>query len=188
MNVLFFGKAANLTTWEQRDFWPGSDAGPDASCNEDTYEKSIGSEASGAPQEDGLFRNAATKIMAYRIFPQSLVSGVLRHEPVAVGDTVGIDYRVMPGLHLFFCARVVEVFDGEYDGMWRAGFRYRTLVGHPEFGAETFCVEKKMESGEVTVALRSWSRPGTRLAKLGAPLVRLAQIHASKAALRELSR
>jgi len=105
---------------------------------------------------------------------------------VQIDDTVGVLYRMVPGLCVFFAARVVDTFDGEIDGLWRTGFTYRTLIGHPEYGQETFSVEKNLATGDVMVALRSWSRPGTWLARLTSPLVRLMQVRASRAALRHI--
>ena len=126
-------------------------------------------------------------IRAYSIFPPSLVAGVTRG-PIQLGDTVGIHYLGFPLVRLFFAARVVDVFDGRGDdGWWRAGFRYRTLVGHPELGEETFSVEKELATGRLRVALRSWSRPGTCLARAFAPIVRRAQVHASHRALDHLA-
>jgi uncharacterized protein (UPF0548 family) len=187
MQYLWFGQEPSLTAWESRDFWPGSERGADPRCNQDVYEQRIGLEAQGEPEPDGLHRRAATEILGYRIFPPRLVTGVLRREPLEAGDTVGIVFRFVPGLRLFFAARVVETFDRQQGALWRTGFTYRTLVGHPEYGAETFCVEKDTTTGAVTVALRSWSRPGTWLARLTSPFVRSMQIRASKAALEHLS-
>jgi len=112
-----------------------------------------------------------------------VVSPVLLRSPIQVGDTVGIQYHFLPGLDLFFAARVLDCFDGPRDGVWRTGFMYRTLVGHPELGDETFSVEKDMAAGTVVAALRSWSRPGTGLTRLAAPFTRYAQIRANRAAL-----
>ena len=73
------------------------------------------------------------------------------------------------------------------DGTWhRAGLTYRTLVGHPELGEETFAVEKELATGRVRVALRSWSRPGTVLAKVFLPFVRRMQVSASRRSLDHL--
>ena len=93
----------------------------------------------------------------------------------------------MPLVRLFFAARVVDVFDAASDGWWRSGFTYRTLVGHPELGEETFAVEKEVATGRVRVALRSWSRPGTWLARAFAPVVRRLQVGASERALEYLA-
>jgi uncharacterized protein (UPF0548 family) len=108
--------------------------------------------------------------LRYEVFPSRLVSGVL------------------PGLDLFFAARVTACFDHADGGWWRTGFTYRTLVGHPELGEETFSAEKDLESGRVQVTLRALSRPGTALARLFAPIVRRLQLHASARALDHLER
>ncbi|HVR73446.1 MAG TPA: DUF1990 family protein [Planctomycetota bacterium] len=135
----------------------------------------------------GAHRRVAERILAYEVFPPRWITGVLRRRPVEVGDTVGIRFHFAPGIDLFFAARVVSVLDGEAGGTWSTGFTYRTLVGHPELGEETFSVEKDLASGRVSAALRSWSRPGTLLAKAFAPLVRVFQVRASRAALDHLS-
>ena len=71
---------------------------------------------------------------------------------------------------------------------WRTGFTYRTLCGHPEYGEETFSVEKDLTTGVVRVALRSWSRPGTLLARMFPPWVRSLQMKAGPAAVAHLRR
>jgi uncharacterized protein (UPF0548 family) len=126
-------------------------------------------------------------ILAFRVFPPRTVTPVLRRQPVDVGDTVGICYHSVPGLDLFFAARVVRRFDELVDGTWQAGFTYRTLVGHPELGEETFSVQKDAATGRVVVALRSWSRPGTFLARAMGPLTRRWQVKASHAAADHLA-
>lgn len=155
---------------------------------DDVYERDLGPESPGEP--GARFRRVHDAIRRYSIFPPSLVAGVTRR-PIELGDTVGIHYRGFPIARLFFAARVVEVFDGRDDepraGWWRAGFRYRTLVGHPELGEETFAVEKELATGRLRVALRSWSRPGTCLARTFAPIVRRVQVHASRRALDHLA-
>ncbi|HUQ04556.1 MAG TPA: DUF1990 family protein [Kofleriaceae bacterium] len=181
MDILFAG-TPRLERWEQRAFHATARTARD---RDDVYERDLAPEAPGAPGE--RFRRVHAAIRAYSIFPPSLVAGVTRR-PIELGDVVGIHYRGFPLVRLFFAARVIEVFDGERDGWWRAGFRYRTLVGHPELGEETFAVEKELATGRVRVALRSWSRPGTCLARAFSPLVRRAQVRASQAALTHLAR
>src|SRR5205807_7251921 len=77
-------------------------------------------------------------------------------------------------------------FDGPAGGVWRAGFTFRTLRGHPELGEETFYVEKDAASGAVRVGLRSWSRPGLWLTRLMSPYTRWVQVRACHAALDHL--
>jgi uncharacterized protein (UPF0548 family) len=180
------GQRPDLGHWEKQPFAPGVEAGPGSSDRRDSYEREAGRESPGQPEPDGPYRRAAQAILAFRIFPSHLATGVLRREPVEVGDTVGICFHAAPGVDLFFAARVVRRFDEPADGIWRAGFTYRTLVGHPEVGEETFCVEKEEAIGRVVVALRSWSRPGIFLARALAPLVRRWQVKASAAAAEHL--
>jgi uncharacterized protein (UPF0548 family) len=188
MVLTVFGEAPNLSAWENRPIWPGIEDGPAKGERQDVHEREIGVEAPGEPEPDGIHRRAAAAILRFDIFPPRLVRPVLRREPIEVGDTVGICYHQAPGIDLFFAARVIACFDEEKDGVWRTGFTYRTLVGHPEYGEETFSVEKDMATGRVMVALRSWSRPGTVLARTFAPWVRRQQVRAGRAALDHLAR
>jgi uncharacterized protein (UPF0548 family) len=185
--VPLLGMAPDLDGWEKRPIWPGIEGGPAPGDRQDSYERQIGVEKPGPPEPDGLHRRAAAAILRYDIFPPRFVRPVLRRESVQAGDTVGICYHQAPRIDLFFAARVVDCFDEEQGGVWRTGFTYRTLVGHPECGEETFSVEKEMATGRVTVALRSWSRPGTVLALAVSPWVRRQQVRASHAAVEHLA-
>jgi Domain of unknown function (DUF1990) len=184
---ILFGRAPDLARWEATALWPGIQDGSGWGDNRDQYEREVGRESPGPPLEDGPHRRAAAAILRYEVFPPRLVSSVLRRVPVEPGDTVGICYHGF-GLDLFFAARVTARFDHAEGGWWRTGFTYRTLVGHPELGEETFSAEKELISGSVRVALRAWSRPGTALARAFAPIVRRLQLHASVRALDHLER
>jgi len=190
MQILVGKTAARLDDWEPRELWPAIARGPRPGDRGDAYERIVGKEPPGPPIAGGPHRRAADAILGYRVFPPSTVEGVLRRAPVEVGDTVGIRYHLLPGVTLFFAARVTARFDGVDErgdpDCHLTGFTYRTLVGHPELGEETFSVEKSLATGVVTVALRSWSRPGTTLARLFAPLVRRLQVSASYRALDHL--
>ncbi len=188
MDLLLAGAAAPLEKWEARGFSPGAIEGPEAGDRRDDFSRRVAREEPGKPRPDGAFARAAQAILAFRVFPPRLVTGVLRTATVEVGGIVGLRYRVLPGVELFFASRAIERFDEQRDGVWRVGFSYRTLLGHPECGQETFSAEKNLETGEITVALRSWSRPGFWLTRLGAPVTRLVQVHANRAALRNLER
>jgi uncharacterized protein (UPF0548 family) len=189
MQILWkiFGQQPSLTPWEQRPFWPGAQGGPGPGDRRGVYERAVAVERPGPPETAGSFRQMARAILGYQVFPPRLVTGILRRTPVEPGDTVGICYHLTWGVDLFFAARVVACFDESADGLWRTGFTYRTVVGHPVLGEETFSVEKDLATGAVRVALRSWSRPGIFLARLFAPVLRLFQGHASRAALDHLA-
>lgn len=178
-----------LERWQARPFSRGAELGPQPGDARDEYELEIAREAPGAPERDGPHRRAAAAIARYDIFPPELLTPVLERAPVRPGDTVGARYRFAPGVELAFASRVVEVFDG-FDSRCElhcAGFTYRTLEGHPEFGEETFCVEKHPTSGRVSVALRSWSRPGTTFTRLSRLVMRRIQVQASRRALTHLA-
>ncbi len=183
MNVHVFG-SPELARWDARPFY---DVTRHPGDRDDVYERDVGAEAwRGAPGP--LHRALGDAILGYDIFPPRLVRGVVRRR-IALGDTVGVHYIAARIVRLFFAARVVAVIDGpSADGAWWCtGFTYRTLQGHPELGEETFAVETELATGRVRVALRSWSRPGTWLARTFAPFVRWLQVHASKAALAHLA-
>jgi uncharacterized protein (UPF0548 family) len=186
MKFLFLNRRPVLDAWEKRPFSLGVLDGPRASDNFDRHAAVVGSERPGEPQPDGPFRRVAQAIAAYRIFPPRLVERVLRRTPIQVGDTVGMSYRIGPGARMFMACRVIDVFDGLKDGVWRSGFTYRTLPGHAALGDETFAVEKDLATGEVTVSLTAWSRPGHWLMRVGYPYARWCQRHAGRAALANL--
>jgi uncharacterized protein (UPF0548 family) len=67
--------------------------------------------------------------------------------------------------------RVVDVVD-EPD---RRGFAYGTLPGHPETGEERFIAERDPMTGEVTLSITAFSRPGTWRTKVIGPFGRVLQ-------------
>lgn len=183
---ILLGPPPLLEEWESRPLHPDVQGGPLPGAFLDRYEAVMGHEPPGPPEVDGPFRRAAHAIMGYEIFPPPVGGRVLRR-PVRVGDTVGLLYRFLPWLTLFFASRVTEVFDGAGGRGWRAGFTYRTLPGHPELGEETFAVEKDAVTGEVRFSLDNWSRPGGVLTWLFLPLARRLQRRASLAALQAMA-
>ncbi len=190
MDWLLFGRRPDLTAWEARAFTPGVADGPRDGDNRDRHERIVAVEAPGPPAAEGPFRRLAAALFAFNIFPPRLVTGVVQREPIDVGDTIGVCYRWLPGCRLMFAARVYERFDEPFAGaagdLWRAGFSYRTLDGHPMCGDETFCVEKDMITGQITAAVRSWSRPIHWMTRWGYPLARRWQLQAGRGALDHL--
>jgi Domain of unknown function (DUF1990) len=184
----FLGQQPDLARLEPLPLTPGVGIGPGPGDRQDSYERVMAQEAPGAPEPAGPFELLAKAILGYEIFPPQLVSGVLRRNPVQVGDTYGICYHFWPGIDFFFAGRVVAVFREEAEGVWRAGFTFRTVIGHPELGEETFWVEKDKATGAVRAGLRSWSRPGTWWTRLGKPYARRVQVRACHAALDNLQR
>jgi uncharacterized protein (UPF0548 family) len=180
------GQKADLSCWARRDFPPAVVAGPRPADDRDLHVRGVARELPGDPLPEGPFRRVAATIGEYRIFSPRLITPVLAKTPVEVGDTVGLTYRLLPGLRLFVACRVIDVFDGPSATGWRAGFTYRTLAGHVELGEETFAVEKDWTTGEVTASLTSWSRPGHWLTRIGYWYARWCQTDAGRGALDRL--
>jgi len=186
MIFLPFGRQAKLELWATRDYPPKLLGGPRPFDDRDLYARIVGTEPPGDPLPDGPFRRVASAILDYRVFPLSVLTPVLAKTPVSVGDTVGLTYRLLPGLRMFVASRVIATFDEPTANGWKTGFTYRTLKGHAELGEEVFAVEKDRATGEVAASLTSWSRPGHWLTRLGYFYARSCQIHASHAALNHL--
>src|SRR5258708_7435006 len=178
MQILWtaLGQRPCLDRWENEAIWPGTENEPRPGDRQDRFEREVARESPGVPVLAGPHMTLSNAILRYDVFPHKRVTPVLRRAPIGVGDTVGICYHLLPGLALFFAARVTERFDEQLGGLWRTGFTYVTLVRHPELCREPFSFEKHLATGSIVVALRSWSRPGTRLARALAPLVRVIQV------------
>jgi hypothetical protein len=183
----FLGQRPNLSALAGLPLSPGVEAGPQAGDRRDRYERVVAQESPGDPEPDGPFERVAAAILRYDIFPPSLVSGVLPRTPVEPGDVYGICSHLLPGVDVFFGGRVKRSFRERDGDIWRAGFTFQTIVGHPMVGEETFWVEKDRATGTVKAGLDSWSRPGTWLTRLGKPLLRRVQVRASHAALARMA-
>jgi uncharacterized protein (UPF0548 family) len=79
--------------------------------------------------------------------------------------------------------RVVRVVDEPR----RRGFAYGTLPGHPESGEEFFLVEHNADD-LVFLTIRAFSRPVSRLARLGGPITPAVQSWMTNRYLRSASR
>jgi uncharacterized protein (UPF0548 family) len=180
------GRKPDLARWTSREFSRAVLAGPSESDDRDRHARIVAHEPPGDPLPDGPFRRVATAILDYRVFPPWLLTPILERSPLQVGDTVGLTYRLLPGLRMFVASRVIDAFDEASLTGWRAGFTYRTLPGHAELGEEIFAVEKDRTTGDVTASLTAWSRPGHWLTRIGYHYARWCQKHAGRAALDHL--
>ncbi len=188
MRLLWPGSRPNLEEWEKRPLNCAVDpTGSIAIARQAHFQRVLASEPPGPPLENGPFARVSAAIMRYEVFPLWLIRGALRQAPVQLGDTVGIRMRVLPGLHLFFAARVSSVFDQATEDGWQRGFTYRTVVGHPERGEQIFCVRKDAATGRVTATLRMHSAAGGPwLYRFAQPVIRCLQAVAGRGALDHL--
>jgi uncharacterized protein (UPF0548 family) len=115
------------------------------------------------------FEHAADVLLSWGVQEGAGLVLTATDPTVRLGGVVRQEFRFGP-LTLVAPCEVTDV--------WRdragAGFRYRTLHGHPELGAETF--ELTVDGGgDVTFRITAVSRPGTWLTLVGLPVMRLVQ-------------
>jgi len=91
-----------------------------------------------------------------------------RAAPIEIGQTVVVAVQLAVLTAAAPC-RIVYVIDEAA----RYGFAYGTLVGHPERGEESFVVARA--GGRSTFDVAAFSRPASRLARLGGPVARSVQ-------------
>lgn len=189
MQIIFrvFGQQPRLSDWLRREIPDTVLSGPSALDHVDEYEQEAAYESPGSPVPGGPYQCIADAILRYDIYPQSVITGILNQTPVKTGDVIGICYHYLPGIDFFFCTKVTSCFHEQVDNHWKTGFTYCTLTGHPEAGEATFWVEKNITTGKIVTRIRSWSRPGTWLAKLLRRSIRRWQINGTKAALLHLA-
>ncbi len=115
------------------------------------------------------FQEAATALCRWEMHRRAAVSVRPSSESVVDGAvavlrlgrrSIGVDAPV----------RVVYVVEEDR----RRGFAYGTLPGHPESGEEAFLVELA-DDERVVLTISAFSRPASRLARLGGPMSRWIQ-------------
>lgn len=126
------------------------------------------------------FESAAADLMAWQVQARSglrVWTSDLRLRP----ETVVLMRLGVGPASLRIPCRVVYVVD-EPD---LRGFAYGTLSGHPEAGEERFVI-RRHDDGGIEVTVSAFSRPASRLAKVGGPIARRAQEAMTQRYLRAL--
>ena len=111
-----------------------------------------------------VFDRCATALMTWGVQRAAGIDVRASHSPAQVGGVVSQRLGIGP-LGVIAPCKVVYVVD-EAD---RRGFAYGTLPGHPESGEESFAVSI-LEDGSVALDLRSFSRPGNVISRIGQPM------------------
>jgi uncharacterized protein (UPF0548 family) len=115
------------------------------------------------------FREASTTLLQWDVHRRAGMSVRASSESVMEGAVAVL--RLGWGLlGVNAPVRVVYVIEEAH----RRGFAYGTLPGHPERGEEAFVVELR-DGGEVSFAIRAFSRPESLLARAGGPVARAVQ-------------
>ncbi|MFT3900849.1 MAG: DUF1990 domain-containing protein [Gordonia sp. (in: high G+C Gram-positive bacteria)] len=126
------------------------------------------------------FEQAADDLMRWQVQTRSGLRVWASDSPLREGTVVRMAMGVGP-LALRIPCRVIYVVD-EPDAK---GFGYGTLPGHPESGEERFVLSRDSR-GALTLTISAFSRPQTRLSKLGGPVSRWLQDHMTDRYLRSL--
>lgn len=118
----------------------------------------------------GAFERAADELLHWQVKIRSGFDIDASTPRVEAGQEPTIFVRLGP-FRLPEPARVIDVFESAN----RCGFTYGTKPGHPVTGEESFILVHNSD-GRVFLVLRSVSRAGLGLWRLGEPFVRIAQI------------
>lgn len=124
----------------------------------------VAREAPGPPLPGGPFERAWDGITRYAFSDPRIVTVHFDPRAPLVGRRLLLEVRVL-GLH-YLCGVVIRETRNEGakpagpDGAVARGFRYDTLEGHLERGAEWFLLEKDPESGEIRFRIHARFRPG----------------------------
>ncbi len=175
MQFLLPWTSPRLSVWEERPIDYRAYRTALLRPDYDLTEATMAMEPAGPPVPNGPFELLEAAVFRYDIFGPKVGRRRLRREPLEYGDTLGLEMRMRPALGLYFGSRVDAVFYREScsEGV-RSGFLYRTIVGHPLVGEETFEVIKRHD-GTVFVRLEAWSRPNRWYVRAFRPAARALQ-------------
>ena len=140
---------------------PSSDeeAARDPSWNHYYSEAVIAQERPGPPEPGGAFQQARQLVSSYAFSDPGIVQGYFDARRALSGRPMLLELKVL-GLH-FLCGVVVRATrDEQLTGRSVFGFRYDTLEGHLESGAEWFLLSKDHESGAVQFRIQAAWREG----------------------------
>lgn len=111
---------------------------------------------------------AAADLLGWRVHERAGLA-VRASGPAAMGVVVEMRLGIAAAAVRIPCRVVAVVEEPE-----RRGFSYGTLPGHPECGEEEFLLER-LADGSLQFTVSAFSRPATRLARLGGPVTRAVQ-------------
>ncbi|WP_134767653.1 DUF1990 domain-containing protein [Nocardioides sp. 1609] len=128
------------------------------------------------------FEEASRDLFEWRLHERSGLRVQASDSPLRQGTVVLMHLGLGPASIRIPC-RVASVIAEPT----RRGFAYGTLPGHPESGEESFVLDQD-DSGTITLAITAFSKPASRLARLGGPLGRRVQHTMTTRYLRALDR
>jgi len=119
----------------------------------------VGIEPPGPPEQGGPFRRMVPAIAAYRFSDPDIVKGHFDPEAPLLGRRMLLELK--PLFLRYLCGTIVGALREESDDahtLW--GYRYETLEGHVETGAEWFLLEKDHRTGVITFRIEAHWKPG----------------------------
>lgn len=127
---------------------------PDHGWRPERFESVIACEAPGPPVPDGPFARAREAVAGYRFSDPRIVRAYFDPARPLLGRPMLLELRVL-GLRYLNGTVIAKVLDDADERASRFGFRYDTLRGHLERGAEWFVVEKDHARGDVRFCITS---------------------------------
>jgi uncharacterized protein (UPF0548 family) len=143
----------------RRNFDVAVEMTPDRGWSRHFSEAAVGREPPGPPQPDGPFQRAWKFIEAYAFSDPRIVRGHFDAASPLGGRVMLIEAQVC-GLHYLGPVIVAAERDEQTPDQTVRGFRYETLEGHFERGAEWFLIAKDHLTGLVTFRVHAGWKPG----------------------------
>ncbi len=137
-----------------------NDVANDPSWHHYYSEALIALEAPGPPEPSGAFERARTAIAGYAFSDLNIVRGHFDAARELIGRPMLLELKVL-GLHLLCGVTVRAVRDEQTGETSTWGFRYDTLAGHVESGAEWFLLSKEHATGKVRFRIQATWHEGT---------------------------
>jgi uncharacterized protein (UPF0548 family) len=122
-------------------------------------EADVAREQPGPPSRGGAFERGRTLLARYEFSHPGIVTGHFDRDAPLLGRPMLLEIKVL-GLRYLGPVSVGAVRDEAGGGRSVFGFRYDTLVGHLEAGAEWFLLTKDHATGEVRLRIHALWRPG----------------------------
>ena len=137
-----------------------SDIAADPSWHHYYSEALIALEAPGPPESGGAFEHARRGIAEYAFSDPDIVRGHFDGGRQLQGRPMLLELKVL-GLHILCGVTVRAVRDEQTADTSTWGFRYDTLEGHVESGAEWFLLSKEHATGKVRFRIQATWHEGT---------------------------
>ncbi|MEV0677382.1 DUF1990 family protein [Actinosynnema sp. NPDC050436] len=123
----------------------------------DVHRYPVGVEASGAPEDGGVWWRARELVADYEFTPPEIIRAFYETGSELLGRNLVLQAR-LPGLRFLMGVRVTDVSDETSPDRTAWGWSYETLEGHLERGRVDYSLVKHHATGEVEFTARSYSQ------------------------------